>query len=136
MKEQTIQAGIVATSAMTAFSYALSAMKGNNFREPELLNKLMHNQTCNKQNEKDIDGWLLHYTLGLAWAGLYDVWNKQAHRSSLYKAALFSCFSGATGVLSWKLLFEWRRVKAPRSFYTQLFCAHILYTFIVSRIIR
>jgi hypothetical protein len=57
---------ILATSAMTAFSYLFSYLSKNNTREPELLGKMMRRlfPGMSKPTAR-AGGWTAHYAVGL-----------------------------------------------------------------------
>jgi hypothetical protein len=135
--KKTIEAGIVATSVMTAFSYALSAMEKENYKEPQLLSGFVKGWLSKENGIINYSGWLVHYTLGCTWAGVYTLLNKQfSHKVSSKHAFLFGCISGAIGVLTWKALFEHHPhppKTAHRKFYRQLFAAHLLFAFSLAK---
>lgn len=128
---QTIKAGIVATSVMTAFSYAVSERKGKNYKEPLLLSLFVKRLAAKQNRLPDASGWLLHYTLGCIWAGVYMFWMKRLRAPSCRHVLLFGCFSGAFGVLIWRALFR-HHPNPPQTdrqkFYRQLVAAHLLFT--------
>jgi hypothetical protein len=129
--KETISAGIVATSVMTAFSYAASAIRKQNFKEPALLSLFIERLTPEKNKLVRYSGWPVHYTLGCVWAGVYTyLLKQQQEQPGLKNAVLFGCFSGGLGVLIWKALFR-NHPNSPKTaygeFYRQLFFAHLLF---------
>ncbi len=135
--KETIGAGIVATSVMTAFSYAMSKMEGENFKEPALLSLFVKRVTPVQNAFINVSGWPVHYTLGCVWAGVYTSWIERLQKEGAWKQAiLFGCFSGAVGVAVWKLIFQHHPrppIIAYRKFYRQLFLAHILFALTLSK---
>lgn len=133
----TILAGLVGTTAMTAFSYAVSALKKDNFKEPELLNILIQKQPDNnKVNRNSFAGWLLHYSVGCIWAGVYSLSLDALNIKPTNKRALFfGTFGGTSGVLIWKFILK-KHSQPPqiayKQFYQQLFWAHIIYALATS----
>lgn len=129
--KETIGAGVVATSVMTAFSYAVSAVERENFKEPLLLSVFMERMTGLHHPLIKVSGWPVHYTLGCVWAGIYVLWAERFRRKASFKNALvFGLFSGTVGVIIWRAMF--RHYPNPpktayRSFYRQLFVAHVLF---------
>ena len=133
---KTMYAGIVGTSVMTAFSYAISGGHKKNFREPELLGILMERLSQKQGRWIRLAGWPLHYTLGLVWAGVYIFWLKAANKNLGFKyATMFGCCSGAVAIVIWRLLFK-LHPHPPKIFYkqffAQLFIAHIIFSLSVS----
>ena len=135
--KKTIEAGIVATSVMTAFSYALSAIENENYREPPLLSGFVKGWLRKENGIINYSGWPVHYTLGCTWAGVYTSFIKQfSHKISSRHAFLFGCVSGAIGVLTWKALFQHHPnppKTAHRKFYRHLFSAHLLFAFSLAK---
>ena len=130
--KETIGAGVVATSVMTAFSYALSAIAKKNFKEPLLLTLFVRRLVPKQNAFLHVCGWPLHYGLGCIWAGVYTFRAERLDRKpSLRHTLLFGCISGIVGIIIWRALF--RRHPCPpqtdrRGFYQQLFVAHLLFT--------
>jgi hypothetical protein len=129
--KETIGAGVVATSMMTAFSYAVSAVERENFKEPQLLSVFLERMTAVHHPLIKVSGWPAHYTLGCVWAGVYTFWAEQLqHKISFKQALRFGLFSGTVGVIIWRAMF--RHLPHPPKtdrvkFYRQLFIAHIVF---------
>ena len=134
----TILAGILGTTVMTAFSYAVAALKKDNFKEPELLNLLIQKQPdAKKANPNFFAGWVLHYTMGAIWAGVYKAGlNTLNQKPTNNDAFIFGAFGGSVGILIWKLLFK-QHAQPPQisynQFYRQLFLAHFLFALATSK---
>lgn len=129
--KETIGAGVVATSVMTAFSYAVSAVEGENFKEPHLLTLFVKGMTAVRHPVISVSGWPVHYTLGCVWAGVYTVLAERLRRKASFKnALLFGLFSGTVGVIIWRAMFR-HLPNPPKTaygkFYRQLFVAHIVF---------
>jgi hypothetical protein len=77
---KNIAAAVLGTSAMTLSSYVVSYIKDNNFKEPEILGKLIKRLLPSlKKGPGQIAGWTLHYLVGLLYAELYaPLWEKNA----------------------------------------------------------
>ncbi|HEV7332409.1 MAG TPA: hypothetical protein VGN63_15335 [Flavisolibacter sp.] len=138
--KETIRTGVVATSVMTAFSYAVSAVEGENFKEPLLLSLFVKRLTAKQNKFLDASGWPLHYTLGCIWAGVYTSWTEGLLRKPSFRhMVLFGCFSGTLGVVIWRALFR-HHPNPPQTnrqqFYQQLFIAHLLFTFSLAKTYR
>ena len=129
--KETIGAGLVATSLMTAFSYAVSAMERENFKEPALLTLFVKRSTAIRNPLVNSIGWPVHYGLGIVWAGVYTFWTERLQdKASAKQALLFGVFSGTVGVIVWRAMFR-MHPHPPKTaypeFYLQLFVAHILF---------
>ena len=108
MLKAVLLAGLVGTSLMTAFSYALSQKKKRNFKEPELLGLLLQKwRPSLKKEAANIAGWELHYAMGEGWAIFYLLLLKILNKKpAFYTAFLFGCFGGVVAVLIWKASFK------------------------------
>lgn len=129
--KETIVAGVAATSIMTGFSYAVSALAHENFKEPRLLSLFIKRFTAVRHPLLHFSGWPVHYALGLVWAGVYTLCIRRNQKeASAEKALAFGLFSGATGVMIWRVMFR-KHPHPPQTahgkFYSQLFLAHILF---------
>lgn len=129
---KTLLSGIVATSAMTLYSYAVSRSKKENFREPELLAELADDfLPASAQNLAIPVGWIAHYKVGLGLAlALEAYWQKSGKKRSLSNGILAGAVAGLGGIMVWELTFRLhpREPRIPyKRFYGQLLLAHILY---------
>ena len=131
---QIIIVSIAATSAMTLFSYAVSASFRELFKEPLLLNYFLHNSGINLSNtSKNTLSWLFHYGIGAIFVTVYHYfWAQNILQLSFSDAFLLGVVSGVISILSWMLFFKISHYQSPinfRSFYIQLFAAHIIFAF-------
>lgn len=124
---------IVATLAMTFFSYALSYFTKSKFEEPQLLNLLVtrHKQLKNLTSREHVIGWALHFGIGLVFVILFYVVYKIFDLSITYKfGALFGFIAGIIGVLGWQILL-YIHPNPPdfnrKLFFIQLVIAHIIF---------
>ncbi len=123
----------MATSCMTTFSYACSAICKENMREPLLLAGFIKGWGPNvtSENSKAI-GWTGHYTMGAGWAFvLYRALVSPSSRKVTLKP-LASTLSGLVAVLIWHQLFLSIPNKSKtdkRIFYPHLILAHWVYTY-------
>lgn len=124
-----IAAGIVATGAMTLFSHIISKTADENYSEPNHLGSVIHraNPGLYEAASKAL-GWQAHFAIGTAWSALYNSLRNKKHRFA--SSILFGCFSGLTGILMWKKIFD----RSPdlsrveyKNFYLQLFFAHVVF---------
>ncbi|ELR71662.1 hypothetical protein C900_02398 [Fulvivirga imtechensis AK7] len=131
---RVILAGAIGTTAMTAFSYAISAARGKQFREPELLNKLtrrIEERLEIRRRHNDVEGWLMHYLVGLLFSTIYDqLWQKSRINTSFFKSLAMGGVTGVFGVSIWHLTFK-MHPNPPKihlkEFYVQLLVAHVIF---------
>jgi hypothetical protein len=132
-------AGLVGTSIMTAFSYAVSKKRKKNFKEPELLSSLLQNwYPVFESKYADVAGWNFHYAMGEAWTIIYVLLLKTLHRKpSFYRSLLFGYFGGIVAVGTWKMLFKLNPNPPKilfREFYLQLVIAHLCFSTSMSKV--
>jgi hypothetical protein len=127
-----IIAGSAGTSAMTIFSYALSEVRDTNFKEPVLLAKMIANLNVPiKKEDTRLQGWLLHYGVGIFFAFTYRHFLKEIRPLDKVKAGLIiGALTGVFGMSVWRLTFL-LHPKPPvtnyRRFYGQLLVAHVIF---------
>jgi hypothetical protein len=128
---EILSGAIAGTSAMTLYSYVLSEFKNKQFREPELLAILLKRlfPQINKSTTH-VEGWMLHYSVGLLFTSLYDqVWRK-TKGPSLSSALLLGSISGIAGIGVWKKTFD-LHPRPPliefKKYYGQLLVAHLVF---------
>ena len=126
-------AGITGTTFMTLFSYAIAEKRKKQFKEPELLNKLVKRASPNLEriNKKHWLGWVMHYTVGFSFATAYDfLWRKTFVAPTMKNSLAMGAISGVLGVLAWKMVFK-LHPNPPQThfeeFYKQLLVAHIIF---------
>lgn len=126
-----IFAGITGTSFMTAFSYLVSESKKENFREPELLGKLLYTILPDlSKRYSHLTGWNLHYLVGVMFALAYSgIWEKTTVKPSLKSGLIFGLLSGVLGLSIWKLCFEIHPNPPKISF--KKYYGHLLVTHLV-----
>jgi len=129
---KTLLSGIIATSAMTLYSYAVSRKKDENFREPELLAELADDfLPASARDLATPAGWMAHYNVGLGLAlALEAYWKKKGKKRSVLNGVLAGTVAGLGGIMVWELTFRLhpREPVIPyHRFYGQLLLAHIVY---------
>ncbi|WP_133259555.1 hypothetical protein [Pseudochryseolinea flava] len=99
---------VAATSAMTAFSYAVSEKKNKQFREPALLRDLLKRVAPQTTDSKaEVAGWTLHYGVGLLFTAAYsEVWKNTEMSPSMMNGTLIGSASGIAGAAVWKTVFN------------------------------
>jgi hypothetical protein len=124
--------GFTGTLSMTFFSYLLSSIYGNNFREPQLLNRLLAGSDI---ISLDIDksssiGWFLHYCFGWFFATLYYIMVRFFEVSPGWLAGLlFGMAAGLISIAGWKIMFMLN--SNPPEVHQSKFFIHILLAHII-----
>ena len=129
---QILISTIAATSAMTLFSYVISASFRELYKEPVLLTYLLTKFHVEVSPQtKTVLAWLLHYIIGLLFVIAYHfLWTYNIAEFSWRIALLFGAISGIIGILGWIILFEIVPQKPNidfKGYYLQLFFAHVIF---------
>ena len=118
---------------MTAFSYWKAKKKNEQFEEPKMLGKLMHNAAPGKIPLKTsiFAGWILHYGVGLAFNSLYHQWWKtKTTAPKAMQGLLLGVPSGAIGIIAWHTAIKLHSNPPEtqlKDYYKQLFVAHLIF---------
>ena len=117
---------------MTAFSYLVSELDGENFSEPERLSQLAKRLVpLLSKEEKLTIGWGAHYMVGLLFALAYvELWTKGKIKPTLGQTLLLGGVSGILAVAIWKTTFKMHPLPPMLSFnkyYLQLVPAHVVF---------
>jgi hypothetical protein len=134
---KTLFSAAAATAAMTAFSYIVSNIKDQNFREPMLLADYARRDLGTSKKLSKPLGWVVHYGVAIGFTVGYQLLLGLARMQPTVKnGTLFGAAAGVTGNLSWKNLFDAHLVP-PRTdkkrFYAQLLVAHLIFGIILSK---
>ena len=127
-----IAAGIAGTSAFTLFSYLSSKLSGRNFKQPELIGKMIKRTDIDlDKNESQFAGWLMHYLIGIAFAGAYEELIKVTGiKPSIKNGAIMGALSGFPASATWHTSLEMHPA-APRKsnfeYYVELFLGHVVF---------
>lgn len=129
---QIVVATIAATSAMTLFSYVISASFRELYKEPVLLTFLLTQVKIDLSlKSKATLAWLLHYFIGFIFVVIYHfLWVNNILQLSLWSAFLLGSISGIIGITGWMILFRLTDYKPDidfKGYYIQLFFAHIIF---------
>ncbi|HEY0090946.1 MAG TPA: hypothetical protein VGB43_00540 [Flavobacterium sp.] len=129
-------AAFSATNIMTAFSYIISHHYGKLFKEPVMLNYIMHGAGLKLHGRlSKFAGWFAHYIIGLAFVFIYElVWVYSTIEFGWVSGLIFGVVSGFVGILGWRLIYLLpdKKPAAPLGeYYLQLFVAHIIFALIV-----
>jgi hypothetical protein len=121
-------AGLTGTTFMTLFSYLVSETKEENFKEPELLGKLLYRliPDLNKQNSR-FAGWSLHYVVGFIFAFLYArLWEERKIKPTVESGLMLGGLSGVLAIIVWKSTFKLHPL--PPKIYAGKYYGHLLIT--------
>lgn len=131
---KVIVATLLATSAMTLFSYIISESFKKLYKEPLLLQFLMSSFNLKlSRKQKAIAGWVIHYLIGLAFVILYlaPIWmDLDWYRINLLSGVVFGGIIGVVGIVCWEIMFRLSPNDPPLNkmgYYLQLFLAHIIF---------
>jgi hypothetical protein len=127
--KRIIASGIIGTTAMSGFSYALAARTRKQFREPELLQKVL--KRTGIQKRKILKAWTIHYVIGILFTSLYHLlWKNKKSNPQIIEGSLLGGISGIIGILVWRSVLNSLMILRPvyrKSYYMQLFLAHIIF---------
>jgi hypothetical protein len=127
--KKIIAAGTIGTSAMTAYSYFISKRKVIQVREPQLLKKVLERTVLKK--EASAPAWLLHYVVGCVFvAGYGKIWNRAKNPPTLLNGSVLGALSGVLAIYVWSSVLKATHSIRPvfrKSFYFQLFIAHVIF---------
>ncbi len=129
---QILIATFAATSAMTLFSYAVSASFRELYKEPVLLTFLLKQLKIDVSDKgKATLAWILHYFIGFIFVYTYHIlWVNHILSLSLLNAFLLGSICGIIGIAGWMILFKLADYKPHidfKGYYIQLFFAHIIF---------
>ncbi|MCM0667066.1 hypothetical protein [Flavobacterium tyrosinilyticum] len=132
---QILVSSIAATSAMTLFSYAVSATARELYKEPVLLSYILsHLHLEVSPNVKNMLAWILHYIIGFGFVIAYHfLWIYKVLELTWPIGILLGAISGIIGIITWFVLFKLVPQKPNidfKGYYLQLFAAHIIFGFI------
>lgn len=131
----TLAASLAGTTAMTAFSYGLSRLAGEQFREPQLLSYLMYKNkrwTLRKERRQASPrGFVLHYLVGIGFGTVYEyLWRPSVKLPTLAGGAGYGLAAGLVGVAGWEAAIQLRK-RPPAldkaTYYPHLVLGHIIF---------
>ncbi|MBS7565259.1 hypothetical protein KHS38_12670 [Mucilaginibacter sp. Bleaf8] len=134
-------ANIAGTTLMTAFSHLMSSVRNKNFSEPVLLSKFLEKAPVNVDSKyAKPAGWVGHYLVGHAFAGVYQlILDKQNAKPSFKKGLAMGILSGVAGIGIWKAAFKLHPnpPKTPaKEFFTQLLLAHVVFGLVTDGVLQ
>ncbi len=129
MKASSVVGGVAGTAAMTAFSYAVSKEERENFKEPNILGKMILKAVPSLGEKKaQIMGWVLHGVAGLVFSAVYK--KLLVGRPTLLKGLIYGGTSGIPAILLWNTLIE-LHPNPPKDVEKKKYFGHLLLAHIV-----
>lgn len=121
--------GLAGTAAMSAFSYAVSKEKQENFLEPNILGKMIYKALPQVGEKKaQIMGWVLHTVAGLVFSQAYK--KMLVGKPTFLKGMLYGGTSGIPAVMLWNTLIE-LHPNPPKDVDKKKYFGHLLLAHIV-----
>ena len=120
---------VIGTTFMTIFSIVTSEKKDRQFREPEILSKLLEVFPLNKSNRVAL-GWIAHYLTGMTFnMANQAILNKLKTSPTFFNGLLLGGFNGAIGVAIWKAIFEAH--PSPPRISLNRYLAHLMFAHLI-----
>jgi hypothetical protein len=133
---ESVIPGIAGTSGMTLFSYLLSKKKQKNFKEPQLLKKLLV-RTGHNRSTASVIAWTVHYLIGILFSSIIrQLCKNYGLKADLKNGVLMGGVFGLTGIIGWQATLKIHpfppKIKKPQFFF-QLLIAHVIFGVIATR---
>jgi|GEM_PF-319719 len=134
--ELIIIGALAGTTAMTIFSYAISASFRKLYKEPLLLQFVISRLGIQLNgNTLKVLAWAIHYAIGIFFAiGYHYAVAILQPDNPWLTAALFGGIIGILGIIGWKTMFALSgkpRQTDAGGYYAQLFIAHVIFAAVV-----
>jgi hypothetical protein len=101
--KKVLSSGILGTSAMTIFSYLVSQLMSENFREPEIMSFLFKNLSITFLQYGTFLGylaWTFHYIIGFSFVFIYvKLWDNNKVKPNLVSGIFLGAITGIVGIL-------------------------------------
>lgn len=129
---QVLIVSFAATSAMTLFSYAISANYGEIYKEPVLLTHLLTRLKFKLSiiSKKNL-GWLLHFGMGFFFVLSYHfLWLYNILDVSVNSAFILGIISGAISIVCWAIMLKIAKYTFSidfKGYYLQMFIGYIIF---------
>ena len=132
--KKVLSSGILGTSAMTIFSYLVSELMSENFREPEIMSFLFKNLSITFLQYETYLGylaWTFHYIIGFSFVFIYvKLWDTNKLKPNLVSGMFLGAITGIIGIIGWYITFKLHPnppIVNLRNFFILLFFAHIVF---------
>lgn len=127
-----VLAFLVATSAMSLFSYMISVSFRELYKEWVLLSYCLTSLNISlSRGMKAFLGWLIHYSIGLLFViGYHLSWENNTMEETWTSALILGAVSGILGILGWLIIFKITKYVPSidfKGYYLQLFFAHVIF---------
>jgi hypothetical protein len=124
---------------MTAFSYVVSNMKKDNYKEPLLLADFLEKTVTEEKKQSALpSAWTVHYLVGLLFGLIYEPVFAKIDTSSTLKSGLyFGVLAGTVAIIAWSAVFKIHPDKPKinyRVFYRQLVISHLIFGVIFANV--
>jgi hypothetical protein len=121
-----------ATSVMTTFSYFVSKVKKDNYKEPLLLADFFEKAVIKEKRQSTLlSAWTAHYAIGFLFGLIYEPTFAQTNTGFTVKKGLcFGLSAGTTAILAWSALFKIHPDRPKINFnvfYRQLMASHLIF---------
>jgi len=129
--KKVLSSGIIGTSAMTIFSYLVSELMNDNFREPEIQTILIENILPTSKQYAPYLAWSLHYFIGFSFVFIYvRLWDYNKLKPNIKSGMFLGAISGIVGIIGWYFTLKINTdlpILNPKHFFILLFFAHIIF---------
>ncbi len=100
--KKVLSAGFIGTSAMTIFSYLVSELMSDNFREPEIQTTLIKNLLPTAKQYAPYLAWSLHYSIGFSFVFIYVILCDYNKLKPNIKSGMFlGAVTGIVAIIGW-----------------------------------
>lgn len=129
---QLLITAILATAAMTLFSYVISDSFRKLYKEPLLLKFIFDRLNFIASDRlKEIIAWCIHFVIGLIFVGCYHfLWKYGIVPLDIFSGLYLGAFCGLIGIAGWIIMFKlsgFHKKASDKGYYIQLFFAHIIF---------
>ncbi|MFP5039580.1 hypothetical protein [Parasediminibacterium sp. JCM 36343] len=129
--KKVLSMGILATSAMTIFSYLVSELMSENFREPEIMAIFIKDLLPTAKQCAPYFAWCLHYIIGFSFVIIYmKLWDNNKLKPNLQSGMFLGAITGIFGIIGWYITLKIYHNPLNtniKDFFILLFFAHIVF---------
>ncbi|MBC7407412.1 MAG: hypothetical protein H7339_03400 [Arcicella sp.] len=132
--KKVLSSGILGTTAMTIFSYVVSEVKREDFREPEIMSLLFKNLSITFLQYGTYLGylaWIIHYIIGFSFVFIYvKLWDNNKLKPNFISGIFLGAITGIIGIIGWYITLRIHPNPPTvnlRNFFILLFFAHIVF---------
>ena len=129
--KKVFSAGIIGTSAMTIFSYLVSVLMNENFREPEIMTTLIKNLLQTAKQYSPSLAWSLHYIIGFSFVLIYvRLWGNNKLKPNIETGLFLGAVTGIVAIIGWYFTLKIHPdppIINLKHFFILLFFAHIVF---------